>query len=86
VFRKDPKSPTPQSQKEAGSADLFYLPKMIKNFYTGHRCDEFEASIQVITGKEQDSLWKHQLLALSHRMHLQDSWWISAPLLSFLLT
>jgi hypothetical protein len=29
---------------------------MIKNFSTGHRRDEFKASIQVITGKEQDSL------------------------------
>mmetsp|Transcript_20637 Transcript_20637/g.37507 ORF Transcript_20637/g.37507 Transcript_20637/m.37507 type:complete len:228 (+) Transcript_20637:357-1040(+) len=29
---------------------------MIKNFSTGHRRDEFKASIQVITWKEQDSL------------------------------
>jgi hypothetical protein len=55
VFGKDPKSSTPQSQKEAASADLFYLPKMVRNFYTGHRHVEFKASIEVIAGKEQDS-------------------------------
>jgi hypothetical protein len=55
VFGKDPKSSTPQSQKEAASANLFYLPKMVRNFYTGHRHVEFKASIEVIAGKEQGS-------------------------------
>lgn len=54
AFGKNPKSSTPQSQEKAASADLFYLPKMVRNFYTGHRHAEFEASIQVIAGKEQD--------------------------------
>jgi hypothetical protein len=55
VFGKDPKSSTPQSQKEAASADLFYLPEMVRNLYTGHRHVEFKALIEVIAGKGQDS-------------------------------
>ena len=42
-------------RKEGASVDIFHLRKTEMNFHTDHRRDEFEASVQVITGKEQDS-------------------------------